>query len=226
MAQRAEPHDSLDDFPTPPWATRALFAHVLPPQVWSRQTCLEPSCGAGHMARVLREHFAVVKAADIHDYGYGKVSDFLTTPYPTGSFDWVITNPPFRLAEDFIVRALAIARVGVAMFARTALIEGVARYERLFRPHPPTLMAQFTERVPIFRGRLDGKGSTATAYAWFVWMAGEPAFPLAWIPPCRRALERPGDYDLAPVPPAPFPAEAPEPATEPLPTRPVFDLFS
>jgi hypothetical protein len=24
MQQRSEPHDSLDDFPTPPWATRAL----------------------------------------------------------------------------------------------------------------------------------------------------------------------------------------------------------
>jgi len=24
MAQRVEPHDSLDFFPTPPWATRAL----------------------------------------------------------------------------------------------------------------------------------------------------------------------------------------------------------
>ena len=25
MAQRIEPADSLDDFPTPPWATRALL---------------------------------------------------------------------------------------------------------------------------------------------------------------------------------------------------------
>jgi hypothetical protein len=29
MAQRREPPDSLDYFPTPPWATRALFRHVL-----------------------------------------------------------------------------------------------------------------------------------------------------------------------------------------------------
>jgi hypothetical protein len=31
MAQRREPPDALDYFPTPPWATRALFRHVLPP---------------------------------------------------------------------------------------------------------------------------------------------------------------------------------------------------
>ena len=29
MAQRIEAQDSLDDFPTPPWATRALIEHVL-----------------------------------------------------------------------------------------------------------------------------------------------------------------------------------------------------
>ena len=30
MAQRFEAKDSLDDFPTPPWATRALLEHVIP----------------------------------------------------------------------------------------------------------------------------------------------------------------------------------------------------
>ena len=29
MAQRTESPDSLDDFPTPPWATRAFVEHVL-----------------------------------------------------------------------------------------------------------------------------------------------------------------------------------------------------
>ena len=29
MAQRAELKNSLDDFPTPPWATRALIEHVV-----------------------------------------------------------------------------------------------------------------------------------------------------------------------------------------------------
>jgi hypothetical protein len=28
MAQRTEPKDSPDDFPTPPWATRALIEHI------------------------------------------------------------------------------------------------------------------------------------------------------------------------------------------------------
>ena len=43
---------------------------------------------------------------------------------------------------------------------------------------------------------LDEKGSTATGYAWFIWEKEAVGAPrLMWIPPCRKALERPGDYD-------------------------------
>jgi type I restriction-modification system DNA methylase subunit len=115
MAQRREAQDSLDDFPTPPWATRALIEHVLGGKERVKsQVCLEPACGPGHMAKVLSEYFGKVTAADIHPYGYGRIQDFLATPHETNSFDWVITNPPFRLGEDFTLRALKLARRGVA----------------------------------------------------------------------------------------------------------------
>jgi hypothetical protein len=80
MAQRREPPDALDYFPTPPWATRALFKHVLPlldgeaiGGVW------EPACGEGHMAAVIAEFAGgPVVASDVFDYGYGTAPhDFL-----------------------------------------------------------------------------------------------------------------------------------------------------
>ena len=65
MAQRVEPKDSPDDFPTPPWATRALIEHIIVDKpALSAMTCLEPACGAGHMAKVFKEYFAEVRAAD------------------------------------------------------------------------------------------------------------------------------------------------------------------
>src|SRR4030081_883846 len=79
-------------------------------------------CGSGHMAKVLSEYFGKVKAADIHPYGYGDVHDFLATPHETNGFDWVITNPPFRLGEAFALLALRLARRGVAMLTRTVFI--------------------------------------------------------------------------------------------------------
>lgn len=104
-AQRIEPKDSPDDFPTPPWATRALIEHVIDKSSLASMSCLEPACGAGHMAKVLKEYFKEVRCADAFHYGYAPVRDFLTHPYETNAVDWVITNPPFRLAEEFVARA-------------------------------------------------------------------------------------------------------------------------
>lgn len=198
MNRRLDPTDSLDFFPTPPWATRALLTHVIPD---ARGTCWEPACGEGHMVEVLRERFLGVFSSDVHDYGRG---------YATGSFtgggldqavlverpDWIITNPPFNLALDFAIRGIDEARRGVALLVRANWAEGGERYQRLFREQPPAVVAQFAERVPMTKGRWDPAASTATSYAWFVWdraeAPGRTAF--VWIPPgCRQRLTKPDD---------------------------------
>ena len=201
MAQRAELKNSLDDFPTPPWATRALVEHVIASKDdLVPMTCLEPACGRGHMSVALAHYFREVKSFDVFDYGFGQVADFLKSKHSERSFDWVITNPPFRLGEEFISRSMRIARRGVAMLSRTVFIESVGRYERLFRSNPPSRFAQFTERVPMVKGRVDKKASTATGYAWLVWEKDRIGHhcELVWIPACRKLLEREGDYQQAP----------------------------
>ena len=220
MAQRNEAKGSLDDFPTPPWATRALVEHVLTSKSALRDyTCLEPACGRGHMAVALAPFFKGVAATDIFDYSFGRESDFLKENHAPSSVDWVITNPPFRLAEEFIGKSLKIARHGVAMLTRTVFLESVGRYERLFKSTPPTRFAQFTERVPMVKGRVDKKASTATGYGWLVWEKDKLGQPpqLIWIPSCRKALERPDDYVQAPRMPNLIPADV-------IPMRP--DLFA
>jgi hypothetical protein len=196
MAQRVEASDSLDNFPTPPWATRALLEHVIEPAGDTKHlSCLEPACGAGHMSNVLKEYFGDVTSFDIHDYGYSGVQDFLSADLENGSVDWVITNPPFRLGEKFITKGLSISRRGVAVLVRTVFLESVGRYQRLFKDYPPSRFAPFVERVPMVKSRLNKTASTATAYAWLVWEKGELDLPrVIWIPPCRRELERNEDY--------------------------------
>lgn len=212
MAQRHEVPDSLDYFPTPPWATRALCEQLLRLQefggweITSLTSAWDPACGEGHMVRPLAEWFHRIEASDIHDYGRGyRTSDFLGDglfpPWrPSEPVDWIITNPPFNLGEQFVHLALRLARIGVAMLVRTAFLETLGRCERLFLPCPPALILQFAERVPMLKGRLDPNGDTATAYCWIVWRAGEPRdlhpahAPFLWIPPCRKRLEKPEDY--------------------------------
>lgn len=196
MQRRVEAHDSLDDFPTMPWATRALCEQleiIFGPL--ADKTCREPAANRGHMVKPLREYFADVSASDVHDYGAGfEVRDYLM-PIPEDAVDWTVTNPPFRLAEQFIHKANRQSRHGVAMIVRSAFLEGIGRYERLFSVMPPAYVFQFTERVVMHKGRLAPEGSTATAYAWLVWAKGCRGTKFGWIAPCRKRLERAGDYD-------------------------------
>jgi hypothetical protein len=198
MAQRAEPHDSLDDFPTPPWAVRA-FCEVLSPH--PAATVWEPAANRGFMVKGLRDFFAEVYASDVQDYGAGfPVHDFLMPGPPLFHADWVITNPPFRLAAEFVERGLRVARCGVAVIVRSVWAEGAGRYERLFRDNPPAWIMQHVERVPMVRGRYDPKASTATGYSWFVWHrdAKGRAPEFRWIPPSRAGFYKEGDEDLTP----------------------------
>lgn len=201
MAQRAEPRDSFDFFPTPLWATRALCEFIVQgDQILKTKRVWEPACGQGHMSRALGDYFGLVYSSDAHDYGHGAVRDFLF-PGDEPAFDWIITNPPFRLAEQFAHTMIDRAVEGCAILVRTTFLEGVGRYKTLFSQRKPTAILQFTERVPMHKGRVEENGSTATAYCWIVWTCrphrpcgvGVPA--MVWIPPCRRKLERPGDYE-------------------------------
>lgn len=206
MQRRVEAHDSLDDFPTPPWATRALCTHILEPRYGElrSQRAWEPACNRGHMTRPLREYFHSVWGSDILDYksGADETVDFLfpgtDSPFGVVGLDWIISNPPFRLADQFIIKSRKLATRGCAFIVRSAFLESVSRYDSLFRDNPPSIIAQFTERVVMVKGRLDGKGSTATAYCWLVWGFTRFDIPkrteFVWIPPCRKALERASDY--------------------------------
>lgn len=170
----------LELFPTPPWGTRALVEILdrLDPGPWR---VWEPCCGLGHMAGPLRERWPSTMATDIHDWGSihqnGAPLDFLSAE-ADGAFediDWIITNPPFAPAAEFVRLALRRAARGVAVLARLSFRETAERDGLFFGETPLTAKAVFAERLPMALGRWDPKGSTATAYAWFVWMQPDVA---------------------------------------------------
>src|SRR4029078_585651 len=140
--RRLETENQLDFYPTPPWATRALFHHVLDHADFHHFTCWEPAAGRGDMAKVLANHFKQTIASDIAYYGNESIliEDFLTCTKKCA--DWIITNPPFNLADTFINFAL-MRTPCVAMFTRLQLMEGKGRYELIFKDRPPTIIAPF-----------------------------------------------------------------------------------
>lgn len=218
--QRHEPKNSLDDFPTPPWATRALLKYVLADFITSNDIVDEPCCNRGFMALPLMEAFANVRATDIIDYGFDQMIECRDYAFPQtwsdtcdwGEVDWVIANPPFVHLMAFIQISLERAKKGVALFLRQNVMSGVTRYKEVYQSNPITIYAPFSERVVLHKGvMLDPdepywvppkddkpgeyrKPSTATDYAWFVFLKDVAPMPPVIIPPCRRELTREGDY--------------------------------
>jgi len=220
LAGGGMPHQKHELFPTPPWATRALFAHVLPAVGYadftSSHVLWDPCAGLGHMSEVLTEYSRHTMATDLVFYaidGNGGTEhlgidkfDFLSEGN-TCRADWIITNPPFRSAHLFLEPALRRARRGVAFFERIQWLETVRRYP-IFIEYPPFLAA-FSERVMLCEGGYDMDGSTASMYAWYVWpknCKGALEGPLRpggtgryfLIPPvCKKTLSKPFDLVLA-----------------------------
>lgn len=221
MNRRHEPHDSLDDFPTPGWATRAVCEALQAQGIsLANSAAWDPCCNRGFMVNPLNEYFGVTTATDIHDYGFAGMDeqqDFLLYNESTAPVaDWIFINPPFKLGLHFIRQALRLTQRGVAVFVRTNFVEGQERYKELFVPTPESMFMPFVERVVLWKGvmldpdkhicRVSEKGevtvekpTTATSYCWLIFEKGHVGpGKLIRIAPCRKRLTRPGDYPELP----------------------------
>ena len=152
-------------------------------------TVLEPCIGQGHIAKVLQKHGnVVIRGIDIKDRNSGfitKITDFLTYEGYDSVFDYVITNPPYSLAEDFIRKSMKVVKDNgqVIMFLKLQFLEGAGR-EKLFSEYPPKYIYVCRKRAQPLRmgSEIDpatGKkwASSTICFAWFVWekdFKGEP----------------------------------------------------
>ncbi len=165
-ATLAERGDDL--YETPDVAVHALMrAERLPKVIW------ECACGPGRIVNVLRGAGHFVYATDLVDYGCPDSepgADFLMERAPSFAVDAIVTNPPFKLAGQFVGHALALGIPKVIMLLRLAFMESEIR--------TPILDNGLLARVHVFRKRLpmmhragwEGrKANSGMAFAWFVW---------------------------------------------------------
>ena len=134
---------------------------------------LEPSCGEGHISRELIKAGYNVTSRDLVDRGFGEVADFLSIENQEWKGD-IVTNPPYKYAQEFVEKALRIIPEGrkVAMFLKLTFLEGKSR-RQLFRNFPPRRVWVSSARLKCaINGDFDSIGSSATAYAWFIWEKG------------------------------------------------------
>lgn len=150
-----------DWYPTPAWATEILLTVT-----GITGTVLEPCVGAGHIANVLRRREIDVMTNDLDprfpaDFHMDALSaDFAHRFRP----DWVISNPPFVIADRLVPRCLEMAEWGVAMLLRLSWLEPTRARSYLLEHNPPTSLV-ILPRIS-FTG--DGQVDNVTT-AWFVW---------------------------------------------------------
>jgi hypothetical protein len=164
----SHPHAArgLDCYWTPPEATRALMRiERLPKSV------ADPCVGIGAILDVLRVAEHCVFGADLVDYGWPHtvVRDFLAEPVVMNGTG-IVSNPPYRLALQFVQKAIADGACFHAWLLRLNFLESMKR-KSFFEAHPPSRVHVFGRRCPMMhRQGWTGKKSTSNqAMAWFVW---------------------------------------------------------
>lgn len=162
-----------DLYETPACAVEALLAVERLPDgiIW------EPACGPGAIVRVLRDRGHYVYATDLVDYKSDdqddSAIDFLMEPQlpGVGYFGCILTNPPFKLADQFVRHALTLCP-RVYMLLRLAFLESERR-RLILEDGSLARVYVFRNRLPMMHrhgySRTSKQASSAIPFAWFVW---------------------------------------------------------
>jgi hypothetical protein len=155
-----------DTYETPAVAVRALLTvEQIPPVVW------EFACGPGAIVSELRATGRTVIATDLVDHGcpdsVARV-DFLMEWRPPPGVECGITNPPNKLATEFVEHGLWLCPQIIVLQPISFLgaEKRAAIFAKLARVHV------FQNRLPMMHrhGWAGRKNSSQIYYAWFVFL--------------------------------------------------------
>ena len=177
MTEKIE-RSSHDEYETPAEAVRALLAHEKFNFVW------EPCAGPGAILKILDEKniphasTTLMKDGPMHPLTTGGL-DFRNTLHTqmanarTLGPNEVITNPPFKLLDVFMLRALEVWQPQkLAVFVNINALAGQTRFKDIYAKYPPSRIYIFSDRLTAYPTGTDmsKKRSQGTqTNAWLVW---------------------------------------------------------
>lgn len=171
--------EDLDFYQTPSFATKSLLdlrlveAH----NIW------EPMAGNGAIAEVLKQNNCLnVTTSDIvqRDYKLDFIQDFFNMKeFPVSMLEkggrGIITNPPYNVADDFILHALSTLKADyLAVFLPVRYLEGSKRYLEIYQHYKPRDVIVFARRLGCYKDsdvksgvKITDHGiASAVAYMW------------------------------------------------------------
>ena len=178
-----------DFYATPSIATKTLVGYLDEnyPEI-KKNVIWEPACGKGHISEIFRKAGYTIVSTDLIDRGYGCCGegyDFLS-PENTHTDCHIVTNPPYKYAQEFVEKAMEIMDDGkyLCMLMKLTFLEGKKRYN-MFKKYPPEKILVFSTRINCAHGgdfEKEPELGGAVAYAWYIWKKGNNVSPkIEWL---------------------------------------------
>lgn len=182
-----------DFYATDPAAVVGLLHSLAKDGVcYSHKKCLEPCVGTGNIIIAcdvinVCQEWTYLDIVD-RGYPYTLIQNYLT--WETDErFDFIITNPPYSLASEFVEKSMELLDDNgmCCMFLKLQFLEGAKRKE-LFRKYPPKYIYVFRSRMATWKNGFEKNPDTGKkwaetiCFAWFVWVKGNMNEPIIrWI---------------------------------------------
>ena len=173
-ANNARGQRKKSDFYETPYS---MTSHLLEAEDFNKSlTVCEPACGDGAIVKILEKKWDNVVAYDIE-------KNFL---WETKNYDYIITNPPFSLAYEFVQKAKQIATEKFAFLLPLSYLHGKKRYDNIYMDKQYGLKKVYVfTRYPMLGESLreDGKYNTGMmVYAWYIFENHYSGLPVIdWI---------------------------------------------
>lgn len=211
MAGSGKVRRKWDRYETPSWAVEAIFKR----ESFNDGIILEPCCASGNISRVIDRLYpdcgihsdicldkiyegAFPESIDFLNYdiedliGIFKYTEQLWRPTKP---DFIVTNPPYSLFSEFVLKAKEVCRHKFAFFIKTNGLHGIKRYKEIYSDEEFPLA-----RVYLFDRRVNFDGFTVSntlESCWIVFCKHHVGPPLLfWIDDGDQPVDKNKKYEM------------------------------